>query len=677
MTAPLRFTRDRPCPICGGHDGATRGLGERCHGYQLSADDGFARCTREEHAGALDQNDDGTFSHRLAGPCRCGREHGETERGELELRHEIRDAEGQLLAVHCRRGSGEGKRVWWEGPDGRAGLNGGRPADWLYRAEELASADREAPVVVCEGETAASALASLGIVAVGTVTGAGTPQAPKAISPAAACLLAGWHVVLWPDNDQVGELHMRACAAVLRDAGARSISLAHWLEAPPKGDAADLCSGFPRADALDKVHEIIRARQQIDASVNGVAPPEAEAPVVRFVPLGDYVANPKGSPEALLGEGDDVEIPVGGLLMAYGDAGAGKTTLNVDAVAHMASGTDWLGISIQRPVKIALIQNEGPAEPWRRKLERKLAAWEGPDWSPNVLVLDEPHGGFDFRIPEHREALRELRRQGVELVIADPTKWLGMEGGGTPSEVRDFVALLKECGLHAGDPERAMAFWLAHHENVAGEISGAWRADPDTVVHVEPDGKGRTKLTWTKCRWSSGRHGQLMILAHTEHEGFEVVDIPGPRQQVDADELDRLVLTYLLDQPEKVATSTVRDAIEARGKDVDEALERLKNRGQADDFERDGRPHLGRPRTARYWKASPGAGLEVVRTSGTTSDDRDFGPITGDEVVRVVPPIERDDLRTTTDGTTSRLDEPLADLASWRDHLAGDERGLS
>src|SRR5690242_17122145 len=84
-----------------------------------------------------------------------------------------------------------------------------------------------------------------------------------------------------------------------------------------------------------------------------------------------------------------------------------------------------------------------------------------------------------FKIPEHREAIRELRRQGVELVIADPTKWLGFEGGGTPDEVREFVRLLRECGLHGSNPETSLAFWLSHHENVRGEVSGAWRADPD------------------------------------------------------------------------------------------------------------------------------------------------------------------------------------------------------
>ena len=70
-----RFTRTDPCPICGGHDGLARGQGVRCYGY-YSPSGKLARCTREERAGGLPQNRDGTYSHRLHGPCRCGQTHG-------------------------------------------------------------------------------------------------------------------------------------------------------------------------------------------------------------------------------------------------------------------------------------------------------------------------------------------------------------------------------------------------------------------------------------------------------------------------------------------------------------------------------------------------------------------------------------------------------------------------
>ena len=77
MTVRIRrFTKSDPCPVCGGYDGLNRGQGLRCFGY-YDRTGRYARCTREEKAGALSRNKDGTYSHRLRGTCRCGQSHGE------------------------------------------------------------------------------------------------------------------------------------------------------------------------------------------------------------------------------------------------------------------------------------------------------------------------------------------------------------------------------------------------------------------------------------------------------------------------------------------------------------------------------------------------------------------------------------------------------------------------
>jgi hypothetical protein len=68
-TAPVasgrRFTRARPCPICGGHSQLARHRGIRCWGF-LGYEGLFAHCERDQTE----------FWHRIAGPCRCGRTHG-------------------------------------------------------------------------------------------------------------------------------------------------------------------------------------------------------------------------------------------------------------------------------------------------------------------------------------------------------------------------------------------------------------------------------------------------------------------------------------------------------------------------------------------------------------------------------------------------------------------------
>lgn len=75
VTSRQRFSKAHPCPICAGYEGQRRGTGHRCHGF-LSADGGFAHCTREEFAGGLKLNPTSrTFAHRLDGPCECGQTH--------------------------------------------------------------------------------------------------------------------------------------------------------------------------------------------------------------------------------------------------------------------------------------------------------------------------------------------------------------------------------------------------------------------------------------------------------------------------------------------------------------------------------------------------------------------------------------------------------------------------
>lgn len=150
---------------------------------------------------------------------------------------EIRDAHGELIALHHRRDLPHGgKRVWWATPDGRLGLGGRKTAELpLYGVERLGQREPgdDAPVVVCEGEPATDALLALGLRAVGSVTGA-------AGAPCAASLevLRGEDVVLWPDADEPGRAHMGMLAALL-DGVAASVRIFEPGDVPAKGDAAD------------------------------------------------------------------------------------------------------------------------------------------------------------------------------------------------------------------------------------------------------------------------------------------------------------------------------------------------------------------------------------------------------------------------------------------------------
>jgi putative DNA primase/helicase len=71
----IRFTRDFPCPVCGGCQEDPRGRGVRCAGYK-SADGEWIHCVRDELAGKCKHHPKSqTWSHRAKGPCPCGKEH--------------------------------------------------------------------------------------------------------------------------------------------------------------------------------------------------------------------------------------------------------------------------------------------------------------------------------------------------------------------------------------------------------------------------------------------------------------------------------------------------------------------------------------------------------------------------------------------------------------------------
>jgi hypothetical protein len=87
----------------------------------------------------------------------------------------------------------------------------------------------------------------------------------------------------------------------------------------------------------------------------------------RIVDFTTFVSTEEPSAEPLLGSATETILPADGMLLMYGDGGAGKTTLTIDAVSHLASGQNWLSVDVERPVKTLLIENEGPRGKFRHK----------------------------------------------------------------------------------------------------------------------------------------------------------------------------------------------------------------------------------------------------------------------------------------------------------------------
>jgi hypothetical protein len=373
-----RFTRDRPCPICGGTERDQRGQGKRCHGF-VSGDGKYVHCTREEHAGSLTKYKDDTYAHRLTGKCRCGKHHGvdapptfitskngkaphaEPEKPPRRLikttRYEIRDPDsGELLAVHLRKDYDDNtKWVGWEGPDGMAGLGGTKVEDLpLYGASKL----RDAPdhsVLVVEGEKAQIALSDAGVLAVGTVTGADGAPSEQVLR-----CLEGRKVILWADNDEKGQRHMGKIADRLLTLEVRARKLV-WDEAPPKGDAWDYFALGGTAEQLrERIANAPPWKAQGLKTITAAELLSLEMPPLRWA-VSDLV------PE--------------GLTILAGRPKLGKSWLALGLAIAVSSGGKALGFVDVDPGQVLYLA----LEDGKRRLQSRLRTLLGSDAPPECL----------------------------------------------------------------------------------------------------------------------------------------------------------------------------------------------------------------------------------------------------------------------------------------------------
>jgi hypothetical protein len=244
----------------------------------------------------------------------------------------------------------------------------------------------------------------------------------------------------------------------------------------------------------------------------------AQSSALRFESLEEFASLPEEVAEPLIGTSEDCALPAGGMLLIYGDGGAGKTTLSMDAVAHLASGSPWLGLSVSRPLRFVVIENEGPRGPFRAMLKRKLSSWKGADFAGNVCMLAEPWARFTLSEVGHRKALaRKIDAFAADVVTMGPLASIGAKGGGTPDDINEFGELVTSLRSLC---RRPFALWIVHHENKAGKVSGAWERVPDTLVHVQAQGNGRTRIHWQKVRWSSELHDAAWNLTWDGTGGF-------------------------------------------------------------------------------------------------------------------------------------------------------------
>jgi hypothetical protein len=308
----------------------------------------------------------------------------------------IRDSAGVVVAEHVLSGrdaSGKKLIAWRRG--GSWGLGGLKVAELpLYGAELLR--DSTGMVVVTEGEKAADAARVLGLVAVGTVTGAATCPGPKALQR-----LRGREVALWPDNDDEGRKHMDRIARGLQRIAAR-VGRVVWPEAPPKGDAADFAGTAEQVLAMVRWDEAAAAGPALTSVRLADATAAALLELDRFSygDFSDYVPTGISTLDRRLGGG----LRRGQVSLLGAPTGGAKSTV-LQIVAMKAA--------LQRGPALLVSPEMGAHELAEREVLRRSAA---PKWrrSPWRSLPDEIRR---VAAREHQEAAGQITAEAAPLYI--------------------------------------------------------------------------------------------------------------------------------------------------------------------------------------------------------------------------------------------------------------------
>jgi hypothetical protein len=457
---------------------------------------------------------------------------------------ELRDADDSLVAYHVREDRPGGKVVRWRMPDGTWKLDRETAELPLYGADKAASAPAECAVVVVEGEKAADALNAVleahgrPLVAVGTVTGAsGTPSAES------LGVLAGRSVVLWPDNDEAGYVHMGRVAEGL--SGVAEVRWFEWDDAPDKGDAAD------HPDVLDVV-SFVRSGLLSDLlhTERWTRPPAIEGRSL----LGRAIRNGVEPPEELL---RDVLL-AGKAHNVYAPGGVGKTWVLV-----------WIATElVRRGKRVVVFDLENGIRTYAERFEEMGADPE---------KLDELLHYYPFPMLDRERYERMLEEERPDLVMFD--SWIGfLAAEGRDENVSNDISAWADAYSKPALRRGAAVLVLDHvpheHERERGstrkrdEVDVAWKLTKLGDFDREKTGT----LAMTRMK---DREGWL-----PEKLTFEIGGEPGagfvmrrddnlaPVEVTHTSRKERVALEVLVEHGDGMKAGQWRDAVAEAGEEI-------------------------------------------------------------------------------------------------------------
>jgi hypothetical protein len=230
-------------------------------------------------------------------------------------------------------------------------------------------------IFLVEGEKAADAIKSIGMIATTAHTGAGSW--PAAITE----YFAGAQVIILPDNDAVGwQYAHKAAEAILPIA--KSVKV---VDLGLQGQGDDAYEFIEEGGSRDKLVALVKAASVI-SSVDQVTMPERLNPIINAVQTAtpaaediakEFEAEPTPPKEpAKIGKQIAIEhwdsiqdepvkwlihsvIPVGAFTALYGPPGSFKSFIALDIAEAIATGRPWMGNEVSEQGAVLYICGEG------------------------------------------------------------------------------------------------------------------------------------------------------------------------------------------------------------------------------------------------------------------------------------------------------------------------------
>lgn len=392
------------------------------------------------------------------------------ELGAPTAQYHYRDSAGMIIATVFRYDSGDGKKTFraWDAVAQAWRMPQPRP---LYRLPELLKADR---VIFTEGEKAAEALAGRGYTTTTAMAGSKAPAELTDWSP-----LAGRHVVVWPDADQVGLEHAAKVARAASAAGAASVRV---LQPPPAVE-----KGWDAADAVQQ-------RFDIEDFLADSAPAEPPSQTYKILDLDQLDTLPP--PQWLLRG----FVPKNSVACIYGPPGTLKTFVALAWGLSIAYGTPWFDHAVEQG-GVLYVAGEG-----FHGMRNRVAAWRRhqglDDTIAPIRFLGEAVPLLNpTAVNKLILTLDDMHRQiesPIRLVVID-TVARSMVGGdensaqdmGLVIAAADAIRLRFNC-----------AVLLIHHagkdENRGPRGSSALRGAVDALMVTERDDSGKLTLSTEK-----------------------------------------------------------------------------------------------------------------------------------------------------------------------------------